>query len=49
MSIHLTFHVSKVKPVPESSLVPPTLPRMVEDGPVYAVRWLLRCSMATTL
>ncbi|KAI3354812.1 hypothetical protein L3Q82_004537 [Scortum barcoo] len=45
LCVHPTFHVSKVKPVRESHLVPPTKPplppKMVEGGPVYAVKKLL--------
>ncbi|KAI3376974.1 hypothetical protein L3Q82_000211 [Scortum barcoo] len=44
-SVHPTFHVSKIKPVRESHLVPPSKPppppKMVEGGPVYAVKKLL--------
>ncbi|KAK5935669.1 hypothetical protein CgunFtcFv8_021011 [Champsocephalus gunnari] len=45
LKVHPTFHVGKIKPVRESSLVPaskpPPPPQMVEGGPVYAVKRLL--------
>lgn len=46
MRVHPTFHVSKIKPVHESPLVPaappPPPPRLVDGGLVFTVRSLLR-------
>ncbi|KAI3371470.1 hypothetical protein L3Q82_023567 [Scortum barcoo] len=43
--VHPSFHVSKIKPVKESLLVPPTKPppppKLIDGGPVYAVKKLL--------
>lgn len=45
LKVHSTFHVSKIKPVKDSTLVPasapPPPPQMVDGGPVYTVRKLL--------
>ncbi|XP_047193486.1 chromobox protein homolog 7-like [Scophthalmus maximus] len=46
MRCHPTFHVSKIKPVQESPLVPaappPPLPRLIGGGLTYSVRRLIR-------
>ena len=46
MRIHPTFHASRVNPVQESTLAPPIPPppppQLVDGGPVYTVRRLLR-------
>lgn len=43
--VHPTFHVSRVKPVNESAMVPATIPppppQMIDDGLVYMVKNLL--------
>lgn len=45
LRVHPTFHVSKVRPVKTSPLVPPSAPppppRFVDGGPVYTVKKLL--------
>ncbi|KAI3376751.1 hypothetical protein L3Q82_000348 [Scortum barcoo] len=45
LRVHPSFHVSKIKPVKESLLVPPTKPppppKLIDGGPVYAVKKLL--------
>ena len=47
MRVHPTFHVSRVQPVHNIPLVPPAPPlpppHIVDGGPVYAVRRLIRC------
>ncbi|KAI3356006.1 hypothetical protein L3Q82_017279 [Scortum barcoo] len=45
LCVHPTFHVSKLKLVRESLLVPPTKPlppnKMVDSGPIYTVKKLV--------
>lgn len=45
LRVHPTFHVSRIKPVLDSSLVPPSKPppppQVIDGGPVYAVKRLL--------
>ncbi|KAI3369659.1 hypothetical protein L3Q82_024505 [Scortum barcoo] len=45
LHVHPSFHISKLKPFRESPLVPPSKPppppKMVDGGPIYAVKKLL--------
>lgn len=45
LRVHPTFHVSQVKPVKESPMVPATTPppppEVIDGGPVYKVKQLL--------